>query len=136
MIGKSHDNFPALLMPYCSQKFQLCLCIPYRAKQIVMIKIMEAEVNDSTNLAKLFSAMHYGATHLHHMMFNNLPFVPTPLEGLRLNDYVYMSKDSFCVLQCNEKIYKFYDTEEMIFQIMKLSKVYAQTIYLTWKSCV
>ena len=50
MIDKSHDNFPALLMPCCSQKFWLCLCIPNRgAKQIVMIKIMEAEVNDSAN---------------------------------------------------------------------------------------
>ena len=115
MLDKSHDNFPALLMPCCSQKFQLCLCIPYRgAKQIVMIKIMEAEVNDRANLAKLFSAMHYGVTHLHPMMFNNLPFVPTPIEELKLNNYMYMSEGSFRVLKCNGKIYKFYDTEEEI----------------------
>ena len=120
MIDKSRDKFPALLMPCCSQKFQLCLCIPYRAKQIVMIKIMEAEVNDSANLAKLFSAMHYGVTHLHPMMFNNLLFVPAPLEGLRLNNYEYMSKHSFRVLRCNGKIYKFYDTDEMIFPNKKI----------------
>ena len=41
-----------------------------------MIKIMEAEVTDIANLAKLFSAMRYGATHLHPKMFDNLPFVP------------------------------------------------------------
>ena len=115
MIDKSHDNFPALLMPCCSQRFQLCLCISYRANRIVMIKIMEAEVNDSANLAKLFSAMHYGVTHLYPTMFNDLHFAPTPLEGLRLNNCEYMSEDSFRVLQCNGKIYKFYDTKEMIF---------------------
>ena len=113
MINKGYDNFPALLMPCCKQKFQLCLCIPYRGeKQIVMIKIMEAEVNDSANLAKLFSAMHYGVTHLHPRIFNNSLFVPTPLEGLSLHNYENMSAVGFCVLNCNGKIYKFYDTEE------------------------
>ena len=115
MIDKSHDKFPVLLMPCCSKEFQLCLCIPYRANQIVMIKIMKAEVNDSGNLAKLFSAMHYGVTHLHPMMFNNLPFVPTPLEELRFNNYVYMNNNRFRVLRCNGKIHKLYDTEEMMF---------------------
>ena len=90
---------------------------------MVIIKIMEAKVKDTGKLAKLFNAMLYSVTTLTIDMFNNLPFAPTPLKGLRITKYYCFNEHTKCVFEANGKNYKFYDTTDLLFPNIEIIKM-------------
>ena len=64
LVDKDKASYPILTMPCTSEKFEMHLCIPKSQGQMAYIKIMEAKVDKTEELALFFCRMRLGVKHL------------------------------------------------------------------------
>ena len=107
MVEGTNSNYPILTMPCTPEKFDLYLCIPDSTPRMVYIKIMEAKVDNTKDLALLFCRMRLGVKALKLDMFDKKCFTVMPTSELTFKDEEKLSRNR--VFKHNMRVYKLYD---------------------------
>ena len=107
MVEGTNSNHPILTMPCTPTEFNLYLCIPESTPQMAYIKIMEAKVDNTKNLALLFCRMRLGVEALKLDMFDKKCFTVMPTSQLTFKDEERLSQNR--VFKHNMRVYKLYD---------------------------